>query len=1710
MNVFTFRDLVVNDYRSYVSSFVSVLDPMLREYVENSLNSGVFWPEPLVQLNPHFEPGGSVTDLVAAGVLHPGTAEIFAFVQNGVRTPMNLHRHQREAVLKAQAGESFVVTTGTGSGKSLTYMLPIVDHVLKRGSGQGIQAIVVYPMNALANSQREELIKFLGAEHPQVSFARYTGQESREEKDRVLAAPPDILLTNYMMLELILTRQDEAQLVEQARGLKFLVFDELHTYRGRQGADVSLLIRRLRDRLDAHDVICVGTSATMSSSAVYAERQADVARVASRIFGVEISPGNVIGEFLQRATRGDTSPAALRAAAVGPEPDTAAAFVQDPLATWLEATIGMRWDEQAGRFDRQPPRPLTGERGLAPELAGLTGLTEGQCREALQARLLGGHRLTSPETGRPLFAFRLHQFISKASTVYAPLVQGLERLKHLTLQGQLFAPGTGRSLRLYPLEFCRNCGHEYHGVRHSRDEGTGREVFLARSTLQRDEGGSEDGYLYLHSPVSEPWPEDEQAQLARLPGGWVDVKDDRLKLKASHRADLPQLLRVNGTGEVVQAGGLRAAFVAQNFKFCLHCGVSYVGRTGKLTKLATLSSEGRSTATTLISMAAVQGLRQSNLPVSAQKILSFTDNRQDASLQAGHFNDFVFTSSLRAGLARALEAGPIEHDELAAKVYAAMNLDFASFAADPGVRFRERDRTIRAVQDLIGYALFTDLAEGKKLTLPNLERVDLVRFEYPYLRDVCEAQDLWARAHPALSELRSGIVEIRERVSRQLLDWMRQQLAIKTRYLDRESLDAIEASMGLIREDSPLYLSPDEWRRAESGTVVTLGTRPPGRGGEYDVVYLGPLSALGKYLVRDGVLGWRERLNSRDAEAMLADLMVALSEFILPVGHAAYQLKGTGLTWLPGDGSRAYSDPLRVIRRGDAPPPNSYFLHLYRQPASRFHDLSGAEHTAQIGSAERELREEQFRAGTLPALFCSPTMELGVDISDLNVVNMRNVPPTPANYAQRSGRAGRSGQPALVLTYATTGNSHDQYFFRRPDLMVGGVVTTPRLELGNEALVRSHVHAAWLAETNHKLPRSLAEVLDMGGEQPELRVIGDLWRVLTDPGVEARGLERARRLIESLSPHLDRAGWYSEEWLSFTIKGAAREFDRACERWRDLYRAALSQLNHNNAVLADASKRHLQEQARRLHAEASTQLRLLRDPDGEQADFSTYRYLASEGFLPGYNFARLPLSAYLPGRRQGRGTRDSYLSRPRFLAVSEFGPGAIIYHNGSKYEAHKVIVPSRGDSSMLPTVSAQRCEACGYLHHGEARDARDVCEGCGARLEPALPNLFRMQSVATRRRERIGSDEEERQRIGFEVKSGLRFASRGGHADRVEASASAVHAGTPLLNLTYGDSATLWRVNYGWRSRKNKFELGFLFDTETSQWISRSKAAEAAKTEGQQEGRIQRVIPFVEDTRNVLLIEPTTPADARVMASLMSALKNAVQIRYQLEDSELAAEVLPDATHPRRLLFYEASEGGAGVLSDLLFRPGALASVAEEALRLLHFDPRTGEDRRRAAHAHEDCVAACYDCLMTYGNQQHHELLDRHAVKDLLLQLAGGEVVLASAVPVGDHAGSLKAQCGSDLERAWLDFLLGQKFRLPSHAQQLVPGHFARPDFSYQDDLAVVFIDGPHHLASHTQARDARVREELDLAGYTVVSFTHDPSTWPAVARQYSFLFGEA
>ena len=1725
MDVFQLRERLVRDYQSYISSFIQIRDPSITETVDQALSGGLLWPDPLIQLNPAFEPGKWIDVLVDEGLLHEECRRVFRIKPEptGEGKGLRLHRHQEEAIRAAQGGHNYVLTTGTGSGKSLAYIIPIVDYALRKGSGGGIKAIVVYPMNALANSQEGELRKFLGHGYPDgagpVTFARYTGQESDERKQQIIADPPDILLTNYVMLELLLTRPQEKPLVKAAKGLRFLVLDELHTYRGRQGADVAMLVRRARESFEAESLQCVGTSATLAGVGSYEQQRAEVADVASMIFGAPVQPEHVVGETLQRATAepdvsDPTFLADLKKSVENPEtsrPLNFDSFIANPLSSWIESTFGLRTEDGTGRLIRSDPRSLTGEQGAAKELAEITGLPESECAERISQHLTDSyHYGVDPETEFPVFAFRLHQFVSRGDTVYGSLEPESERF--VTVYGQQYVPGD-RTHVLLPLVFCRECGQEYYCVRATQGVGDKHRVFQPRELGDRlSDDDSEAGFLY--TSTEDPWPSELEGILDRLPEDWLEEYRGKVRVRKTRQKHLPQSTRVTTEGREADRG-LACCYIPRQFSFCLRCGVSYgVQATSDFAKLTTLSMEGRSSATTILTLAATRYLRdESTLPTKARKLLSFTDNRQDASLQAGHFNDFVEISLLRAALYKAAHhSGPdgLRYDMLVEKVFDALDLPIEFYASDPAVQYRAREDTKGALRSVIGYRLYRDLKRGWRVTLPNLEQCGLLEIEYDSLADVCRDESLWKDLHPALV---SASPDTREMIAKTLLDYGRRELAVKVDYLDRTRQERIQQqSWQFLKEPWAI----DEEERMEHAAILYPRSRQP-----KDFAgnaFLSGRSGFGQYLRRNSTLPeYRERLTLDESEELVRQLLdvlrvAGLTEAVVEGkgadGTPGYQIRASGLIWRAGDGTRSFWDPIRVPRQSEKGGiTNPFFKEMYQGIALEGKGLEAREHTAAIPYDIRMEREERFREGRLPVLYCSPTMELGVDIAELNVVNLRNIPPTPANYAQRSGRAGRSGQPALVFSYCSTFSSHDQHFFKRPGLMVMGAVTPPRLDLANEDLIRAHIHAIWLAETGLWLGVSLVEILDVDGTDPTLELRDGVRDAVDAKSHKKVARERAERVISSIRSEIEEADWYSPGWLDEVFTQIARHFEDSCDRWRNLYRAALRQRAFQHSVISDASRSaDERRKAKRLRAEAESQIELLTEARRAiQSDFYSYRYFASEGFLPGYSFPRLPLSAYIPGRRIKTGDSE-YISRPRFLAISEFGPRAILYHEGSRYRIEKVFLPveDRAEDG-LATGSVKRCDECGYLHTISQGDGPDLCDRCGKTLGVPLRNLFRLQNVSTRRADRISSDEEERQRIGYEVVSCVRFATRDGQPSFRTAVLDL--DGEEIATLAYGNAATLWRVNMGWRHRAVKQQYGFILDVERGYW-ARNEADNEDDAQDPLSARTRRVIPYVEDRRNCLLLEPSSQLSEIEMASLQAALKKAIQIEYQLEDSELAAEPLPERDDRRIILLYEAAEGGAGVLRRLVDDPEAVQRISQRALDLCHFDPDTLDDLRRAPGAREDCEAACYDCMMNYSNQMDHRFLDRHAIRDLLQKLGAARLESSPGpLPRAEHLTRLTRQCASDLERAWLQFLEDHDLALPAKAQTLVEACGTRPDFLYHPAQVAVYVDGPHHDYPDRQKRDQAQTECMENLGYVVVRFGHKDD-WESIVKRFPETFG--
>jgi ATP-dependent helicase YprA (DUF1998 family) len=1304
MDVFDLRNRLVDDYASYTRSFIKISDTRINEKVQTALNEGELWPEPLLQLNPTFLPGGTVDDLVAEGVLHPECKRIFRIDKSDsdhTGKELLLHTHQTEAIRKAKENKSYVLTSGTGSGKSLTYIIPIVDHVLRRGSGRGVQAIVVYPMNALANSQAEELRKFLvkgyGEGKSPVRFARYTGQEKGAEREAIRSNPPDILLTNYMMLELLLTRSEDRELVRAAQGLRYLVFDELHTYRGRQGADVALLIRRCRLAFGGHDIICVGTSATMASEGTSLDQKREVAKVAETLFGTAIDASQVIGETLERATPEIDchSPAAIAAltAAITSDPVVPSdyeSFRAHPLSSWIETTFGVRTEADTGRLIRQAPRRLQGEDSAADELARLTGSdSKNQCAPLLKRFLMQGSELRRSESSRfPIFAFRLHQFFTRGDTVWSTVES--ETVRHLEMSKLGSKPGEPEK-PLFPFVFCRQCGTAYYRVSIRTKE---KRSWLVPREDRREEGDDGSGDAYLYISADHPWPlGDGPELLERLPAFMKETTALGFeRVRPDYRRDLPETVYVDATGAILNEGeGVQAALIRNNFLFCLEpsCGIAYTKlQRSERIKLSTLGVDSRSTATTILAVRSLIELQSdTTLRPEARKLLSFTDNRQDASLQAGHFNDFAQVALLRSALHKATTAkGPagLSHGELSRNVFDALSLKFDEYAADPEVRGPARNSTNDALRRVIDYHLYRDLQRGWRVTAPNLEDCGLLQFDYEGLMGedgVLGEAELWdtgfniridresdefIETPPAL---RACPPPLREEILRTLLDVLRRSLAVKVDALDPQK------QLDLVEQTNPRLLDGTVWHLEDTRELAKSQIAYPRskKKGDVNGLFLSSYGSFGRYLRRSllqhlpqGQAFGREEVDKAIRFLFLALKRYGIVEQVRSGESAGYQINHDALRWIAGSGEIRPVDRTRLLDAGEIPPEvNRYFVECYQRFVDLKCVLEAREHTAQVSSEDREDREDRFREADLPLLFCSPTMELGVDIAQLNVVNLRNVPPTPANYAQRSGRAGRGGQPALVYTYCAGRSPHDQYYFRQPTHMVAGAVAPPRIDLRNHDLVRSHVHAIWMEVVKPDLGKTLTAVLDIQREDGKINmpVKELLRRDLSNPAHRAAGLEKANQLVQSIHGILSTAVWFHGNWTKEVFDQLELAFDAACNRWRELYRAAVRQRELHHKIIGDHSRPETERNhSRRLRGQAETQIRLLTEAEGiYEGDFYSYRYFAAEGFLPGYNFPRLPISAFVPARRKRKG-RDEFVSRPRFLAISEFGPRALIYH----------------------------------------------------------------------------------------------------------------------------------------------------------------------------------------------------------------------------------------------------------------------------------------------------------------------------------------------------------------------------------------------------------------------------------------------------------------
>ena len=1664
--------------RAYLEAAYPLRDPALvaarRELLDRRGRDGVLAQEPYVESTPRYQTGERFTDLD----LWPETRQLLTdladpakFRKPGSPEPLLFdppYQHQaRSLELFLTRGRDLVVATGTGSGKTECFLLPLLAAMHQEASHRpdsyrrrGMRALILYPMNALVNDQVARLRILFGNErfgaHFQalggrpVQFGMYTsrtpypgarmdrrdrdragallegylhgrlsnlqeelkakgrwpakdieafyGRSGQRWSNRLRTAPgdrehltrhemqetsPDLLVTNYSMLEYMLMRPIERPIFQQTRewlhsdpqNRLLLVVDEAHMYRGARGAEVGLLLRRLQARLglegspDRFRVIC--TSASLSDGPDAHERvrrfAADLTAKRPEDFEVVTGSRKALGDAEGRTPGLAEVLDGLDLVALH-QPERSLAESARPLFELLD--LDPQPDPEAALYRRLPDLPEV-KRLLARTAGRTTPL--GALAEALfpgvsQAEhaaevLLTLCVLARPELNAPaLVPARIHLFLRGLPGLFActnpacpgALAEGAAGKMFVASRLHCDACGS----RVLELGSCRDCGAAY---------------FLARVPFNQ---------------VASPeflWTESEPSTL-------VDLQ--LLAEPPSHEARVEPLRVHLGTGFVNMPGaqGLVRTFWryvdgkgqrTADFKQCGICqGV------GKVLNFAT---KGEQPFTVLVETLFAEQPRQTargrqDLPNGGRKVLCFTDGRQRAARLAPALEMSHLRNTFRQVLVMAAQRVPAELGvpaelylvyEAFLRIWAERNLAVAQYLQEDasfcGSVLKVRTIPLRAA---LGAARRQPRSQAWSLLLYQ-EMTD--RFYSPaplglgHFREVDEVWDLVKATFPEL-----GWDEQRQRAF--LRVWIRTQLERRSFWPDgvvhfrTENLELYRPQgldpaknvhwmpMRLDRYLQEALLGADEIALLTAWLKERVGGTPLLK--HEDNRY---------YLAEEGlrldlcepaeftVCGRCSRLHVAHLDMLCPDCLGGLKPLDLSEAPLVARLS-------------YYRDQVQRALAGSDLDPFGLFA---------------AEHSAQLSSAQDDpelsrVEEYELRFQDMPlesgqpvvdVLSCTTTMEVGIDIGNLSAVALRNVPPQVANYQQRAGRAGRRGRAvAGVVTWAQ-GGTHDSYFFSEPGGIIAGDVRPPVVYVENREIALRHARAFVLQTFFHQT---------VPGDQVRNGLLAAMGTVEEFLGTGPCSLSQLSRWLEVNSRRVEESiqAWLPRRshWLESDIPAQQRAevAHEATARLVDRISRALPVVAYRRRDTLDQSERD------RLEPILAQEL---------------LQTLIEQAVLPRYAFPTDVVSFYVFKRRPVRGGSPEFRFAPQRdlqIALSEYAPGAeltidkYVYRSGALYSPFQSSPadPLQSQKLFLACEEGRDRAGCGFAAVGEVDQPLDACPVCGGAID--VKPFVRPQG----------------------------FAPNVNEEPTLDTGSSGQYAGSSSrarLEIPLGEEAQNWReepyggrlatvnrrghlisVNKGLQCRGFQFcpECGFADLVRESDDPKGGARARASK-KGRDAGHPNPLKPNERCTGEVVLplylghrfftdllvlriraLEPlhfdTRQAGVRAaLTTLAEALVLGASRLLQIDEGELQANWSPvHATFGQAvdLYLYDVLPGGAGFARECSMRLPEVLMAARDLL----VDARCG------------CASSCYGCMRSYANRVLHQELHRWLGLDLL------------------------------------------------------------------------------------------------------------------------------
>ena len=1790
INPIHFASQVNKQFLDYQLSAFPLTDPDLGEQARAMLlGRSPLIQGPYVSLSKAFQQGRDLRDLAREGSVHPALP--------GLAPYPALFAHQYEALRAVSTDKHCLIATGTGSGKTESFLYPILDHCLRLRDEQapdGVVAVLVYPMNALAIDQLGRLRKMLVGSG--ISFGMYVGTtpadagdlgqvvrlqegdgrteferqaqrhkahertfispyEERLTEQDMAARPPRILLTNINQLELLLTRGKDLGMFINAP-LKYLVFDEAHTYTGAVGAEVSCLIRRLRAFCGkgADDVICIGTSATVTD--LKDENGTEAAfQFAHRFFGVD--PRRVV--LVQEEYERTVFPRLRHAPTM---PDNSIALLDETLQA-LEHN-----DEQAIRFvvETLTGKPLA--TGCAWNKALYEHLKENEyvyavfqhlehpvyLPEAVQRihTLLGRSPVTHSEQakgellcylalgaaaesdGNPLMRPKVHYFVKGLEGAVLTFVRNPEH--EGGFRAELYLSQLNATQRhsvdpaaCPPLLVCKNCGQHYlegyyrqFGFVDGKFYGGALE---GDNTLWQVADGSEGGNRVIFTNrFSTELDDDEGLVTTRL-------NKKREQLYFCHYCGTLHKEQGNCQSPVCKRQGpLVPVWIIQlsengRMQICPSCGQrsNNIGdRVNEPIK-----------ALRAITVADVHILAQNMINAlegAQQKLIVFTDNRQDAAFQAGWMQDRARRYRLRH----------LIYDFLRQCDYAASISDVRENLMQ---RFRE-DRSLSRMlapevysgraDEAFGHALEKELKKYIHILLMlewttsfkqrlSLESWGKVRVIYAGV----EATDPWIqewseRLHLAPEELAEGISSLLDAYRRNRL---------------------FSDSNAPIDNYTPIF--GRYWREGDheiqQGYLPFFDFPPKGikeqrEDRDRDTYVVQFFSKRGQTLTQNYISKWK--LPEKQREEFMKALWTFLSDDInvlepvtlvgpklktLSGANGVYQVAAAkcGLqtqhlryrcnvcqrvhTRVGPNGACTAMHCKGTLQR-EEPARDDYDIAMLERP---FAMLTAQEHSAQVPAKEREKIEDEFKkpVGRYNCLVATPTLEMGVDIGALDMVLMRNVPPKPSNYWQRAGRAGRRQRMAVIYTYCRRSN-HDSYFFDDPTRMLDGRIETPRFNLHNEIMLRKHVHAAVLSE--------IIRLSQQRNEEYQLDEF-ELEELL-----EAKEYAFPNYLVTYLfeEGNIYRQQPYQVSALNTVISKHQQHFftivrEIFAHYWPESDRYVVSDEALQRYI--DELPMRLQEVIDRLHGRLmwavkvqerllEAQLRGLLEPDEDRMlarckrylqqlahkDMSTYTLtvLAIEGFLPGYGTYETGIKAFASRANTGPSLdarkRDFELARAPSMALREFVPGNMLYANSGRFKLALYHFPIGERQSEMERyqVDIQRERIT------EVNASRGATQYNGGNQSSLLSGLS-ISDVDLAYVSRISDEEANRFQLPVAVLGYLKQTHRGGQVYALQGQE---------IQHRFGQHVRL--VNVGPADRVRNGKLGYPICTVCgavrSPYASEREIEHFLEIHRERCGKIPESISVTTDSHvDGLLFQGLTDREAAV--NLGEALRIGATQVLEMEVQDLEILLLPQADGDYHLFLYDPMPGGSGLLQQLLDQWETIVNAAVQSL---------GACESR-------CKKSCYNCMRMYRNVFYHNLLDRHLAIRLLQDHLEAPHRERELLPIQENnASNLSSQQPTNRSEHSLAELLVQA-GLPQFTHQHridlgKPLGTTTPDLFYIDEAhgtqLALYLDGLSkgiHGNKNQQQIDRMIRESLEEEGIDVLEIASSDLDDPEAMKRH-------